>query len=611
MIPYQWKALNDEIPGAPKSHSIENFKIAAGLAEGEFHGMPFQDSDLAKWIEAASYSLVYQSDAELEKKIDNIIELISEAQFENGYLNTFFTVAKPESKWSDFSHGHELYCAGHFIEAAVAYYGTTGKRKLLDIVCKFVDHIDSIIGPELNKRQVYCGHEEIELALIKLYKVTQESRYLKLCEYFINERGKQPCFLRDEKTFALGSNDPWFNLDYHQTHLPVREQDTAEGHSVRAMYLYCAMTDLAIETNDEDLKNVLKKLWENVTTRRMYITGGLGSQGHGERFTFDYDLPNDVAYSETCASIGLIFWAHRMLQIDHDGKYGDILELALYNSVLSGMSLDGTKYFYVNPLEVFPEAVSYRHDHKHVAAERVGWFGCACCPPNIARLLSSLGQYIYTQSENGIQVHLYNGNETEFSISGKKVHLSMKTNYPISGEVVVDVDVENALTFDLAFRIPKWSRDFEIMVNGEPISSGVKIANGYLYIHKSWEKGDQISILFAMEVQKMRANPRIRDNAGKIALKRGPIVYCLEEVDNGQLLSSISIPKDAKLKVSIEENNRPDIEFEGNRLAEDSFCENLYFSDEVATNKVKVRAIPYSDWGNRKPGEMLVWIRES
>jgi len=610
VIPYQWKALNDEIPGAPKSHSIENFRIAAGQTAGEFHGMPFQDSDLAKWIEAASYSLIHQPNKELEQKIDNVIDLISAAQLENGYMNTYFTVAKPDSKWTDFSHGHELYCAGHLIEAAVAYFEATGKKKFLDIMCRFVDHIDSIMGPEPHKRQVYCGHEEIELALIKLYKVTNERRYLKLCEYFINERGKQPCFLAEENGFALGANDRWFHLDYHQAHLPVREQVTAEGHSVRAMYLYCAMTDLAIETNDEQLKDVLKKLWDNVTNRRMYITGGIGSQGHGERFTLDYDLPNDVAYAETCASIGLIFWANRMLKMDPDGKYADILELALYNSVLSGMSLDGTKYFYVNPLEVFPETASYRHDHKHIAAQRVGWFGCACCPPNIARMLTSLGEYIYTQSNDGIQVQLYIGNESEFTIGGNKVKLSMNTNYPISGDVLIDMDVETSHTFSIGLRIPTWSSDFKVMLNGETITTGVKIVNGYLYINRQWDKGDQISLQFEMEAKKVRANPRVRENAGKIALKRGPIVFCLEEVDNGSWLTSLSIPKNAEITFK-EKGGKPFIQVEATRLVEDSFYGNLYGSEEVEVEKVEAKAIPYSDWGNRTPGEMLVWIRES
>jgi uncharacterized protein len=447
---------------------------------------------------------------------------------------------------------------------------------------------------------------------MKLYKTTGIRKYLILCEFFLNERGKQPSFLLDEETFALGTKDKWFHLDYHQAHAPIREQTTAEGHAVRAMYLYTAMADLALKTGKEKLNSVLKELWENVTSRRMYITGGLGSQAHGERFTIDYDLPNDVAYSETCASIGLIFWAHRMLQLDLNAQYGDVIELALYNNVLSGISKDGRKYLYVNPLEFNPEAVNYRYDHKHVASERVGWFGCACCPPNIARLLTSLGQYIYSKNDNQIQLNLYIGSEAEFEFKGKKVKLLMQTKYPQNGNVLIDVIPEESMKFDFSFRVPGWCKEFAVMVNEKLIS--YELQNGYCEIAKKWEKGDKIQIEFQMKPEKIRSNPKVRGNAGKIAIKRGPIVFCIEEIDNGKLLSNLSIPRLEKLVVNEDEctlEGTNVINIVANRIEDAFWRGELYSSEEPIKEPVTIKAVPYYYWGNRENGEMSIWIREN
>ncbi|MFC4320460.1 glycoside hydrolase family 127 protein [Litchfieldia salsa] len=608
-IPYQWRALNDEIVGAPPSHSVENFRIAAGLSNGEFHGMPFQDSDVAKWIEAASYSLMHFPDDELEGKIDQLVDLITAAQQEDGYINTYYTVAKPDQKWTDFSHGHELYCAGHLIEAAVTYYEITGKEKFLTTVCRFVDYIVSIFGEEEGKRKVYPGHEEIELALYRLYKVTKNQDYLNLCKFFINERGKQPSFLSEEVTL-IGERDRWFGLDYHQAHLPVRDQKTAHGHAVRAMYLYAGMADLVIETSDSELKGILEQLWHDVTTRKMYITGGIGSQGHGERFTFPYDLPNDVAYAETCASIGLMFWAKRMLEIETDRSYADVMETALYNGVLSGISTEGTKYFYVNPLEVVPAAVEHRYDHKHVEPERVSWFGCACCPPNIARLITSLGQYIYTIRETSLNVDLYIANETEIEMKGTKIHLGLNTNYPSTGEVVLDINTEEKVEFDLYLRIPSWCRNHVVKVNEQDVD--VEFDNGgYIIINREWKRGDQVTLSLSIEIEKVRANPLVRENNGKIALKRGPVVYCLEQVDNGQSLSNLFIHRHAKPLITNEFNSFEAIEIKGVKIDETTWNGKLYSSDENVFNETTAKAVPYWYWGNRnKREEMLVWIKE-
>lgn len=613
VIPYQWNALNDNIPGAEPSHAVENFRINAGLSAGSFHGMRFQDSDVAKWLEAASYSLISHPNPGLETIIDGLIDVIAAAQQEDGYLNTYYTVANNGERWVDFSHGHELYCAGHLIEAAVAYYIATGKRKLLDVMNKYVDYIDTVMGPEEHKRKVYCGHEEIELALVKMYQTTGNQKHLRLSEYFINVRGKQPCFLTEEDTFGFEFKDKWFALDYHQAHAPVREQAHADGHSVRAMYLYTAMADLVLETGDQSLIEPLKTVWDSVVNRRMYVTGGIGSQAHGERFTTDYDLPNDVAYAETCASIGLVFWAHRMLQFESNGEYADVLERALYNGVLSGISLDGTKYFYVNPLEVFPEAVANRADHKHVEPERIPWFGCACCPPNISRLVASLGQYIYSANDtSGIHVHLYIGNEGIVSLQGQNVKLVQTTNYPWDGKVSVEVFPEESKAFGLSLRIPGWCTQYTITVNGAPVE--VTLRNGYAEIDRIWSASDTVELELTLKVERIRSHPEIRENVGKVALQRGPLVYCIEEIDNGKGLAKLTIPSKGKLKALFTEDlfgGSVVIEAEGLRTDASGWTGRLYQAREPESQPVTIKAVPYSMWGNRKPGEMTVWIHEN
>ncbi|SFM02452.1 hypothetical protein SAMN04487943_106253 [Gracilibacillus orientalis] len=611
IIPYQWDALNDNIPGAAPSHAIENFRIAAGLTDDECKGMVFQDSDLAKWLEAASYSLIYNYDPELEKTVDGVIDLIGKAQQKDGYLNTYFTVKEPEKRWQDVCHGHELYCAGHMIEAAVAFYEATKKDSLLKIVIKYVDYIMTVIGSDEGKLKTYPGHPELELALVKLYEVTGEEKYFDLMVYFIEERGKQPSVFLKESSLGLANNDKWFNLDYHQAHVSLDEQDTAEGHAVRAVYLYAGMADLVKYTNSEKWKTRLEILWENVVENRMYITGGIGSQGHGERFTLDYDLPNNVAYAETCASIGLVFWAQRMLQIEPKQTYGDVMEKALYNGVLSGMSLDGKKYFYVNPLEMVPEVADYRHDHQHVDSERVGWFGCACCPPNIARLLTSLGTYIYTQNEDTIYTHLYVGNQTSFHIKDQQVILTQKTNYPWSGKVSMSMQLERSDTFTLAFRQPVWSKNIKVMLNGTKVATDT-VKNGYVYLSQQWHHQDEVTIEFDMTIHMVRSNPKVRENAGKIALQRGPVVYCLEEVDNGKDLHAVKINPDSQMTVMNSPSDLGSIPaIQGTGVKESTSPSELYMFDQKPDeDKIEWQAIPYCYWGNRGKGEMMVWLRE-
>jgi DUF1680 family protein len=610
VIPYQWDILNDAVLGAEPSHAIENFKIAAGEVTGKFHGVVFQDSDVAKWIEAASYSLRSYPSSKLEKIIDGIVEIMIKAQQPDGYLNTYYTVAEPELRWKDFSFGHELYCAGHLMEAAVAYYQTTGKRKFLDMMCRYADYIDSIMGPEDHKMKVYCGHEEIELALIKLYRVTGLQRYLALSRFFIDERGKKPCFMANEPTFGGAEKNPWFDLTYCQAHIPVREQKKVEGHSVRAMYLYTAMADLALETGDDSLTETLRTLWRNLINCRMYITGGIGSQSYAERFTFDYDLPTDTAYAETCASIGLIFWAQRMVWLEADSQYADIMEKALYNGALSGISLDGKRYFYVNPLEVYPEAIHSRHDLQHVKTERQQWFGCACCPPNIARLISSIDQYIYSQAFDTIYTHLYIGSEARFDIQGSKVMMRQETEYPWDEAIKVSLTTEQPTEFTLALRVPGWCKKWKLQMNGITIQTPL-IEKGYLKVKRLWNSGDQIKLWLDMPVELIGANPKVRSTSGKAAIQRGPIVYCLEEIDNGKYLWDVSVAKDAVFKVELSEELAQAPVIRGKAFRSDhTLWENvLYRPVDERLSEVEFRAIPYYLWGNRKPGEMLVWIR--
>lgn len=614
LIPYQWKALNDKLPNTEPSHAIENFKIAAGDADGEFYGMVFQDSDVAKWLEAVAYSLENNPNEDLENLADELINLLEKAQQADGYLNTYYTVKEPAKRWSNVRGNHELYCAGHLIEAAVAYYEATGKRKFLEIMCNYADYIATVFGDGPDQIAGYPGHQEIELALIKLYKVTGQKTYLNLSKYFIDQRGKTPHFYDVEAEKRGDSNPFWWNNDpaYSQAHLPVREQTKAVGHSVRAIYMYTAMADLAAETNDPSLKKACKALWKNVTRKQMYITAGVGSTEYGEAFTFDYDLPNDTSYTETCASIALVYWADRMLKLEKKAEYADILERALYNGTISGMDLDGKRFFYVNPLEVTPEVANGRADHKHIKTERQPWFGCACCPPNIARLITSVGRYIYTAEESTIFIHQFTGNESVFNVEGTSVKLNQVTNYPWYGNVDITVKPEQATTFTIAVRLPGWCDGATVSVNGKSTIAESVNKDGYVYLTREWNEDDLIHLHFPMPIERIHANPKVRENAGKIALQRGPIVYCLEEIDNNSDLQSIYLPTGSKLKAYYDSDFLDGVVYlsgEAERKLTES-SDTLYSKNPYPSKPIHFKAIPYYAWCNRTPGEMRVWIKE-
>jgi hypothetical protein len=563
----------------------------------------FWDSDVAKWIEAAAYSLTTHPNPELEKLVDDLIDLIAKAQQPDGYLNTHFTVVKPHLRWANLRDWHELYCAGHLIEAAVAHCQAIGKRKFLEAVRRYADHIDTVFGRGEGQKRGYCGHEEIELALVKLFHITGERRYLELAKYFVEERGRQPHYF-DLEAKARGENpaDYWAKTHaYTQSHIPVREQSEPVGHAVRGAYLYCAMADLAVEYNDGELLAACRRIWQHLVARRMYVTGGIGSSQKNEGYTSDYDLPNETAYAETCAAIGLILWAHRMLQIERDGAYADILERALYNGCLSGVSLAGDRFFYENPL------ASSGHHH------RWEWRHCSCCPPNLARLLASLGRYFYSQDEEEVYVHLYAGGKAELMIDEASVQFIQQTDYPWQDKVLLQIDPSREAEFTLALRIPGWCRAPEIKVNGEVAPIWPAIQKGYVRIRRIWEAGDRIELHLPMPVERMQAHPNVRMNCGRVALQRGPIIYCLEEVDNGKNLNDLVLPRNASLEVKYEKDLLGGVVVitgTAQHRAVEGWEGALYRADAPRFENAPIKAIPYFAWDNREPGEMLVWIRE-
>ena len=562
----------------------------------------FWDSDVAKWVEAASYSLATHPDPSLATQVDEVIRLIVGAQQPDGYLNTYFTVVEPAKRWTNLRDWHELYCAGHLIEAAVAHFQATGKRVLLDAMCRYADYIDSVFGPEPGKKRGYPGHEEIELALVKLYRVTGEKRYLHLSQYFVDERGRQPQYFDIEA--RQRNEDPaayWAKTyEYNQSHLPVREQDEVVGHAVRAMYLYSAMTDLACEFHDASLFAACKRLWNHLCATRLYITGGIGSAAHNEGFTTDYDLPNETAYAETCASIGLVFWNHRMLQVECAAHYADVLERALYNCVLGGVSLDGQKFFYENPLA----SPGTHHRHK--------WFRVACCPPNIARLLASLGQYIYSVHERELAVHLYMQSTVQTKLGGQAVNIRQETSYPWHGTITLRLAMEAPSMFGLKLRIPGWCQQAHLTVNGEEFDIASHLEQGYVRVERTWQSGDSIELELAMPVERMYANPNVRQDVGCVALQRGPLVYCLEGVDCSESLQRIVLPTTAELASHFAPDMLDGVMvIRGNVLIEDEtdWAGTLYRTSPPSLQPGVITAIPYYAWDNRQPGEMRVWLR--
>lgn len=611
-IPYMWETLNDRVPGVAPSHCIENFEIAAGLKEGEFHGWWFQDSDLWKWLEGVAYSLATHPDAELEKTADEAIELAGKAQQEDGYLDTYYIIKGLDKRFTNLRDNHEMYVAGHMFEAAVAYYEATGKRKLLDMACRVADCFDAHFGPEENKLHGYPGHEEIELGLAKLYRVTGEERYIRLAKYFLDVRGHQPHYYDAEAAARNEKPSPWGRLrypqapyTYNQAHKPIREQKEANGHAVRQLYLLSGMADVGEMAGDPTLVEAADTVFQNIIHKQMYITGGVGSTHEGEAFSFDYDLPPERCYTETCASIALAMTAARLNRIQPDSCYGDTVERTLYNGILSGVSLDGTKYFYINPLEVWPDRCLRRQDMS-VDPERLGWFGCACCPPNVLRTLTGLGSYMFAADEDSLIVDQYIASKVATKVGNQNVAFTMEANFPWCGSVKITMDA--AATLKLMFRKPWWAKSCSLAVNGEKVD--VRPEKGYIILDRAFAAGDVITLDMPMEVRFMSASVRTPNYAGKTAVMRGPVVYCLEQVDNGELLWNLSVKAD---EAQVEHHPEllcgvTTITCQGQREDAES---DLYTEQAPEASAAQLTFVPYYAWGNRGKGEMMVWVRRA
>lgn len=683
VIPYQWEALNDRIPDAAPSYCMRNFKVAGRLMRekreqgagyvapaytyrgfealpedpanpdpNKFYGFVFQDSDFAKWIEAVGYSLVNHPDPELEKTADEAIDIVCAAQADNGYLDTYYIINGMDRIFTNLRDHHELYCFGHLVEGAVAYWQATGKDKLLKAAEKYADFIFSRFGKEEGKCKGYPGHEIAEMALARLYEVTGEKKYLELGCFFLDMRGTKPYYFDlEEKERAEHEGRPYKMPDpaetrhwYHQANAPVREQSEATGHAVRAVYLYSGMADVARLTGDEAMFAACERLWNNITKEKLYITGGIGATHMGEAFSFGYDLPNDTAYSETCAAIGLAFFARRMLEIQADHRYGDVMEQALYNTVLAGMALDGKSFFYVNPLEVVPEACKRDERKHHVKPVRQKWFGCACCPPNIARIVSSFGAYVYTQNEGTLYTHLYAGSRISCTLNGTEIDMKLESAFPWDGEAKAVLHMEGPARGTFAFRVPGWCREAkaEVRRNSMTLSDcrveegvlretgqqftpeqgmNVRLERGYLYLTGEWHDGDEIYLHFPMEVRCMTANPKVREDLGKVAFTRGPVCYCMEEIDNGKNLHLLSVdPEKVYDGVTVETFNGLGHEMRilkvpGKRLADSAEGDELYrdyrdaLTERFREDAVTLTFVPYYAWNNRGEGEMTVWVK--
>lgn len=542
-----------------ETQRVKNFAIAGGMEQGEFKGLVYDDSDLYKMIEGCSYSLMNHPNPELEKKLDDIIAKIAAAQQEDGYLMTYFILGNLNERWTNMDK-HEMYCCGHLIEAAIAYYNATGKRSLLDVAIKYANHIDNTFGA--GKKTWVPGHQEIELALVKLYRQTGDERYLKLSNWLLEQRGH-------------GHGD-WRSKDYYQDLMPVRQLSKISGHAVRAMYMFTGMADLASITEDTAYVHALDRLWEDVVYTKMYATGGIGSSRKNEGFTADYDLPNAEAYCETCASVGMVFWNQRMNMLKGDGKYVNVLERAMYNGALAGISLSADRFFYVNPLE---------SDGTH---HRKPWYGTACCPSQISRFLPSVGNYVYATSSDALWVNLYIASETDVRIDGVPVAIKQATNYPWEGKVRLALHPDQKKRFALKLRVPDWCKNYTLTVNGEACKCVEEM--GYLLVDRIWQQDDEVVFDMAMPVEVVAADPRVKADLGKRCLQRGPLVYCMEEADNPRYDEALLLPSMNYMTA-----------FEPDLL-------NGVVTITAVNGDDTYKFIPYYAWDNRQPGKMKVWV---
>jgi len=584
-LPAQYRLLQE-------TGRLDNLRRASGKKQTNFTGYFFNDTDVYKWLEAVAWALATEPDPALEQMADSAIVEIADAQRPDGYLNSFYALDKANERWTNLRDMHELYCAGHLFQAAIAHARATGSDRMLNIARRFADHIYATFGPESEgKRPGVCGHPEVEMALVELARQTGESRYLEQARYFIDARGHH----------LIGGKE------YHQDHVPLREMDRMVGHAVRAAYLNAGAADLYAETGDAALRAALERMWRNLTQRQMYVTGGIGSRYEGEALGADYELPNTRAYTETCAAIALVMWAWRMLVLDGDASYADVMETALYNGVLSGISLDGLSYFYENPLA---------DDGQH---RRTPWHECACCPPNIARMLASLPGYYYSTDEEGIYVHLYAEGSARIALpDGRTIGVTQRTRYPWLGQVSLELDAESDLS--LFLRIPGWCEaPTTLEINGTPYPTQLT-PGSYVAIWRTWHKGDTVQLSLPMPVRRVQAHPYALENNGRVALMRGPLVYCVEGADNlGLDLRDLVLPSNAEINTSFLSDllgGVVTLSFDGQLASPDAeWTGRLYRTAHPTlapmTNHIRVTAIPYYAWANRQPGPTQVWLRHS
>lgn len=642
VIPYQWEVINDERsivtpfdPGEAAnsqdiepnySHAVRNLRIAAGEEKGNFSGFVFQDSDVYKWLEEAAHCLVYTHDKKLQKQCDELIDLIGRAQQPDGYLMTPFQIKsgryKRRKRFTQIHQSHEMYTMGHYIEAAVAYYRATGNKKALDIAEKMANCLDNNFGPEAQgKIPGSGGHPEIELALAKLYEVTKKEKYLKLAKFFVEIRGQDPYFYdRQNEKIGDGSTDIFpimrkWTHEYSQAARPLKMQETAQGHCVRVVYLLTGAAHVGRLSRDASLLTAVRKIWGNIVHKRMYITGAVGQQSDGESFTYDYDLPNDTMYGESCAAVAMAMLAAKMNQVELRGEYGDVLEKEMFNAALSGIALDGKHFFYVNPLEVDPYCKGQNSTKKHVLLERAEWFTCACCPSNIARFIASIHRYLYTLSEEDriVCAHQFVANKTTVF---DDIKVEQKSNFPWDGNVEFKVNIPKGVKpINFVVRIPSWSaKKYSIKHNGKHFEEIKK--EGMIYIKMGPGK-HKVTMELDMSIKLMRANTAVREDSNRVCVMRGPVVYCAEGADNATpmwnyvirymdmnvaraeyrpfLLDGVTVLYVPTFHKEIEPTNAPLYQ----EITNDNF---------VKFERKTMKMIPYYAWANRGTNAMMVWF---
>jgi uncharacterized protein len=586
-----------------KAGNFHNLGLAAGVAAGSYRGRNFLDSDVYKWLEAVAWELGSQTDPALIVMVDYAITLIEQAQSPDGYLNSYYQVVEPEQHWRDLDHGHELYCAGHLFQAAVAFHRALNDSRLLAVACRFADHICSTFGPQ--GIEGTCGHPEIEMALVELYRTTETERYLEMAQFFVEQRGKN-------RLRGLGPYGP----EYHQDHAAVKDVHEASGHTVRQLYLAAGVTDLVLESGDSDYQAAMQRLWQDITQTKLYITGGTGARFDGEAFGDPYELPSDQCYCEACSAIALFMWNWRMLLSSGDSRFADQMELALYNSVLSSPALDGKHFFYINPL-MLRDAKYLRlscnppPESGFIPHQRPEWHSVACCPPNIMRLFASLSHYLATSSAGGIQIHHY----APLHLVHDTTHLKIETQYPWHEQIKATILNSAPASWKLALRIPAWCPGFRLEINGEVMQPDIE--RGYAAIERQWQAGDKICLDLEIEPTVIASNPRIDATRSSLAIQRGPLIYCLEAVDQqfpGRMMD-IEIDPSQPLQETWREELLGGImlvQAAGELVEPGSWQGKLYQPlDQVQANsrqEITLTAIPYFLWGNRGIGPMRVWI---